>query len=173
MDYKVDFGVNIKFMDKDGTQIFHEGDNVVCYVGDGNAYVGKITEIGTCRQDNNSEPERVICLDTSKGKTSYSCEIIRTEDITYICRYPLCGDNGFPDVEKAEFCIEVTNKWYDISVKTFGVLSGIYNEAIANSMTDIPEFGDVLALITENMENVLNKEKIVKIIRGTKESVAQ
>lgn len=172
MDYQVDFGVNIKFTDKDGTQVFSEGDNVVCYVANGNAYTGKITAIGTYERDYETEPERVICLDTSKSETSHSSEIIKVEDITRICGYSLYGGKGFPDVEQAEFCIGVMNKWYDMSVKAFGLLAGIYNEAAANGMTDMPGFSEFLALVTENMENVLHKKMIKKLLKGTKETVA-
>lgn len=172
MDYKVDFGLSIKFADKDGTQIFHEGDNVVCCVGDKNIFAGKIISIGNHQKNKNVEPERVICIDTSKSETSYSTEMIRVRDITYISRYSLDAGEGSEIAEAAGIYIELLKRCRDMSLKVIEIMADVYNEAIANGMTDIPEFSDVLALITENMENVLDKEKIVKIIRGTNESVA-
>lgn len=170
---QADFGTNIKFTDKDGTHMFNEGDNVVCHVGEGNAFVGKIIFIGICRQDNGGEAERVICLDTSKSRTSYSCEIIKLEDITYICTCPLYGANGFPDVEKAEYSIEIAKKTYDLSLKAVEVLVNIYNEAIAEGMTEMPEFDQVLRLVTDNMEHLLGRKKIRKIIEGAKDTAAK
>ena len=170
---QADFGTNIKFTDKDGIHIFNEGGNVVCYTSDGGAFVGKIISIGTYRQDKDAETERVIYLDTSKSRTSYSCEIIKLEDITYICTCPLYGANGFPDVEKAEYTIEIAKKTYDLSLKAVEVLIGIYDEAIAEGNTEMPEFDEVLRLVTENMEHLLSKEKIKKLIEGAKETVVK
>ena len=52
-------------------------------------------------------------------------------------------------------------------MKAFEVLAGIYNETIADGVTDMPRFSDVLELVTENMERVLSKKKLVKLVRGT------
>lgn len=173
MGYKVDFGVNIKFTDEDGIHVFNEGDNVVCHTSDGNAFVGKITFIGNCRQNKDAGSEPVICLDTFKSERNYPGEVIKVKDITYICSYPLYGANGFPDAEEAELRIELTKKWYSMSVKAFEVLAGIYNETIADGVTDMPRFSDVLELVTENMEHLLGRKKIRKLIEGAKETVAK
>lgn len=172
MDYQVDFGVNIKFTDKDETQIFHEGDNVVCYVGDKNIFAGKILSIGTHQKNKNTEPERVICIDTSKSETSYSAEMIRVRDITYISRYSLDAGEGSEIAEAAGLYIELLKRCRDMSLKVMEVLDDVYNEAIANGMTDMPRFSEFLALVTENMENVLHKKMIKRFLKGTKESVA-
>ena len=167
MGCKVNFGVNIKFTDEDGIHMFNEGDNVVCHTSEGNAFVGKVTFIGNCRQNKDAGSEPVISLDTSKSETNYPGEVIKVKDITYICSYPLYGANGFPGAEEAELRIELTKKWYSMSVKAFEVLAGIYNETIADGVTDMPRFSDVLELVTENMERVLSKKKLVKLVRGT------
>ena len=51
--------------------------------------------------------------------------------------------------------------------------AGIYNETIADGVTDMPRFSDVLELVTENMERVLSKKKLVKLVEGAKETVAE
>lgn len=101
MKYNVELGANIKFTDEDGTHTFTEGDNVICCLGDEERYVGKITCIGNYQENEDSEPEQAICIDTSKSKTSYSSEIIKTADITYICKNPL-ADTIKPTMTKEE-----------------------------------------------------------------------
>lgn len=101
MNYNVEFGATIKFTDENGTNVFSEGDNVICCLGDEKRYVGKITTIGNYQENDDSEPERAIYIDTSKSKTSYSGEIVKVADITYICKNPLC-DNVEPVLTKEE-----------------------------------------------------------------------
>lgn len=173
MGYKTDFGVSIKFTDEDGTQVFHEGSPVVCYAGNGNVFAGKITSIGTYRKNQNAEPEQVICLDTSRSEMSYSGEIIRVKDITYISRYPLDAGTGSEIAEPAGLYIRLLRRCRDISLKTIEVLDSIYDEAIAEGNTEMPEFDEVLRLVTKNMEHLLSKEKIKKLIEGAKETVVK
>lgn len=173
MGYKTDFGVSIKFTDEDGTQVFHEGSPVVCYVGNGNVFAGKITSIGTYRKNKDAELEQVICLDTSRSETSYSGEIIRVKDITYISRYPLDADAGSEIAESAGLYIKLLRGCRDLSLKAVEVLDNIYNEATAEGMTEMPEFDEVLRLVTDNMEHLLGKKKIRKLIEGAKETAAK
>ena len=79
----------LNFTDDGVTYTFTEGDNVICCVGDETRYVGKITGIGSWKENDETEPYQVVCIDTSKNARSYSSEIIKVDDITYICKNPL------------------------------------------------------------------------------------
>lgn len=85
----IETNTNLKFTDDGITTIFYEGDNVICCLREEKRYVGKITAIGSWRETKDSEPCRVICIDTSKSAKSFSSEIIKIEDITYICKNPI------------------------------------------------------------------------------------
>ena len=80
---------SINFTDEGVTTTFFEGDNVICCLGDEERYVGKITAIGTWKENEDAEPYQVICIDTSKSVKSYSSEVVKVADITYICKNPL------------------------------------------------------------------------------------
>ena len=92
---------HINFTDEGITTTFNEGDNVICCVGNEERYVGKITAIGTWKENEYTDPYQVICIDTSKSAKSYSSEIIKVDDITYICKNPL-ADNIEPPMSKKE-----------------------------------------------------------------------
>ncbi len=71
---------------KDGiTDKFHEGDKVICRTAD-KEYTGKITCVGEFKENEEAEPVTVICLDTSKSVWSYSSEIIKFDDIEFMCK---------------------------------------------------------------------------------------
>lgn len=91
----------INFTDEGITTTFNEGDNVICCVGNEKRYVGKITAIGTWKENEYTDPYQVICIDTSKSAKSYSSEIIKVNDITYICKNPL-ADKIEPQMSKTE-----------------------------------------------------------------------
>lgn len=92
---------HINFTDEGVTTTFNEGDNVICCVGDEERHIGKITAIGSWKENEDAEPYQVICIDTSKSAKSYSSEIIKVDDITYICKNPL-ADNIEPPMSKKE-----------------------------------------------------------------------
>lgn len=92
---------HINFTDEGVTTTFNEGDNVICCVGDEERHVGKITAIGSWKENEDAEPYQVVCIDTSKNARSYSSEIIKVDDITYICKNPL-KDNLEPPMSKKE-----------------------------------------------------------------------
>ena len=71
---------------KDGiTDKFYEGDKVICRTAD-EEYTGKITCVGEFKENEEAEPVTVICLDTSKSVWSYSSEIIKFDDIEFMCK---------------------------------------------------------------------------------------
>ena len=71
---------------KDGiTDKFHEGDKVICRTAD-KKYTGTITCVGEFKENEDAEPVTVICLDTSKSVWSYSSEIIKFDDIEFMCK---------------------------------------------------------------------------------------
>lgn len=82
-------GTYIKFTDNGVTTKFLDGDNVIICIGDEKRYVGTIASIGTWSETKDSEKCFALFLDTSKSATSYSGEVIRVDDITYICKNPL------------------------------------------------------------------------------------
>ena len=153
MKYNVELGANIKFTDEDGTHTFTEGDNVICCLGDEKRYVGKITCIGNYQENEDSEPEQAICIDTSKSKTSYSSEIVKTADIL---------------METAKECSAM-------AVKAFAELIDVFKEAVASGETDIPTFSEILDLVTENWSKLVDddKEKVTKILAGVKDTAAK
>lgn len=92
---------HINFTDEGVTTTFNEGDNVICCVDDEERHVGKITAIGSWKENEDAEPYQVVCIDTSKNARSYSSEIIKVDDITYICKNPL-ADNIEPPMNKED-----------------------------------------------------------------------
>ena len=92
---------HINFTDEGVTTTFNEGDNVICCVGDEERHVGKITAIGSWKENEDTEPYQVVCIDTSKNARSYSSEVIKVDDITYICKNPL-KDKLEPPMSKKE-----------------------------------------------------------------------
>ena len=91
----------INFIDDGVTTTFNERDNVICCVGDEERHVGTITAIGLWKENEDVEPYQVVCIDTSKNAKSYLSEIIKVDDITYICKNPL-KDKLEPPISKKE-----------------------------------------------------------------------
>lgn len=109
---------HISFTDNEGiTTTFYEGDNVICCIGDNERYTGKIIAIGSWKETEEAEPYEVICVDTSKSARSYSSEIIKTDDITYICKNPLADELIEPmskeESDKKTFCGMLIGLGYD------------------------------------------------------------
>lgn len=92
---------HINFTDEGVTTTFNEGDNVICCVGDEERHVGTITAIGSWKENDDAEPYQAVYIDTSKNARSYSSEIIKVDDITYICKNPL-KDKLEPPMSKKE-----------------------------------------------------------------------
>ena len=87
---------------KDGiTDRFHEGDKIICRTAD-KEYTGTITCVGAFRENENTEPVTVICLDTSKSVWSYSSEIIKFDDIEFMCKNFLADTDIKSDISDEE-----------------------------------------------------------------------
>lgn len=91
MSLNIETGINLKYTDEIGTQYFHEGDKVICHVGE-RVYNGTISWIGTYQENADSEIQQVIYIDTWNGRTSMSREMIRLKDVTDICKNPFSYD---------------------------------------------------------------------------------
>lgn len=90
MNDNIEFGVSIRYKDESGVvNVFTEGDEVICCVGENDRYEGKISRIGYYQEDDEAEAELAMYIDTSTSKTSRSGEVVRLADITYICKNPL------------------------------------------------------------------------------------
>lgn len=87
---------------KDGiTDKFYEGDKVICRTAD-EEYTGKITCVGEFKENEEAEPVTVICLDTSKSVWSYSSEIIKFDDIEFMCKDFLADTDINSDISDEE-----------------------------------------------------------------------
>ncbi len=91
MILNIDAATNIRYTDETGTYYFHEGDKVICHVGE-RVYNGTISWIGAYQENADSELQQVIYIDTWNGSTSMSREMIRLKDITDICKNPFSYD---------------------------------------------------------------------------------
>lgn len=93
------------------------GDSVICCIGSEERYEGKIIGIGNWKEKEESELCEVICIDTSKNSRSYSSEIIKIEDITYICKNPLAEESNTvmsrDEMNKKTYCGMLIGLGYD------------------------------------------------------------
>lgn len=108
---------HINFKDEGVTTTFYEGDSVICCIGSEERYEGKIIGIGNWKETEESELCEVICIDTSKNSRSYSSEIIKIEDITYICKNPLAEESNTvmsrDEMNKKTYCGMLIGLGYD------------------------------------------------------------
>lgn len=88
MKYNKESKASLEYIDEKGKQSLHERDYIICRTKDGKRYIGKIAMIGRYQENEETEPEDVICIHIPKGKTSYHGEIIKVADIAQICRNP-------------------------------------------------------------------------------------
>ena len=87
---------------KDGiTDKFHEGDKVKCRTAD-REYTGTIACVGEFKENEEAEPVTVICLDTSKSIWSHSSEIIKFDDIDFMCKDFLTDTDINSDISDEE-----------------------------------------------------------------------
>ena len=91
----------VSFTDEGETTTFYEGDEVICCIGNDKRYVGKINAVGYWKDSEEDEPYEVISINTSKGDRSYSTEVIKVDEITYMCKNPL-KDSIEPALSKEE-----------------------------------------------------------------------
>lgn len=88
MKCNFELGVSIKLIKNDGSfECFVVGDEIACCAGEDRKYIGTINNIGNYQENTDSEDDKLaIYLNTSKSNVSYSGEIIKLEDITYISK---------------------------------------------------------------------------------------
>lgn len=91
----------IEFTKEGITEKFYEGDNVICRTID-KEYTGTITCVGDFKENEDAEPVTVICLDTSKSEWSHSSEIIKFDDIEFMCKDFLADTNIDNDMTDEE-----------------------------------------------------------------------
>lgn len=178
---------HINFTDDGVTTTFNEGDNVICCVGDEERHVGKITAIGSWKENEDTEPYQVVCIDTSKNARSYSSEVIKVDDITYICKNPLKEKLDPPmskkeadkktyvgmlvglgyepkKVEKAWNSMEKVMDIYDIPVDK-ALACSIYS--IANKCSIFEPMKEICGVDIEEMEKLVdNLENAAKFSMG-------
>lgn len=107
-----DLEMNNYLLHKDEEKImgYFAGDNVICEAG-GKRYIGKIASIGYYREEEGAEPKPAIYIDTTKGRKSYSGEVIMLDDITY-----LYNDTAEYKSEAMGGLIEILlDKWDDLA----------------------------------------------------------
>ncbi len=124
----IETATNLKYTDEIGTHYLYEGDKVICHVGE-QEYNGTISWIGAYKENADSEPQQVIYIDTWKGRTSMSREMVMLRDITEIYRNPLYDNEKLDSDEQY-----ILNTW----IKK-GYSKG-QAEAICNRMNDITKF---------------------------------
>ena len=102
MEYKKETKATLEHKNVDGTHICNEGDDVICAVKDGRRYIGRIAAIGKYQENEETEPEDVICIHMPKGKTSYNGEIIKVADIAQICGNPAIDSYAYLKADKEQ-----------------------------------------------------------------------
>ena len=102
MEYKKETKATLEYKNVDGTHICNEGDDVICAVKDGRRYIGRIAAIGKYQENEETEPEDVICIHMPKGKTSYNGEIIKVADIAQICGNPAIDSYEYLKADKEQ-----------------------------------------------------------------------
>lgn len=98
---KIEAKKYIEFTYEGVIERFYEGDKVVCYI-DNEEFAGTVKSIGMFSETENSEPVMAICLDTSKSVWSYSNEIIKFDDIVFMCKDFLADIDVDTDISDEE-----------------------------------------------------------------------
>lgn len=80
--------------------IIQSWDDILCCTKDGKRYLGKICCIGNYKENKESEPEKVICINMLNGNIDSSIKIIKIADIMHICKIPLNDIMGFPVIDE-------------------------------------------------------------------------
>ena len=83
MGFNVEMNNYLLHKDEEKIVGYFAGDNIICEA-EGKRYVGKIASIGYYREEEGAEPKPAIYIDTTKGRKSYSGEVIMLDDITYL-----------------------------------------------------------------------------------------
>lgn len=105
MSLNIETGINLKYTDEIGTHYLYEGDKIICHVGE-RVYNGVLSLIGIYEDNPDSEPQQVICIDTWKGRTSMTREVVMLRDITHICKNPFYERESLDNKEQ-----DILNEW--------------------------------------------------------------
>lgn len=96
----------LEYTDDAGTRGFKEGDAVICFT-ESRIHIGTIVAFSSYKENEDADPQCSVYLDTSRNNMSRSCEVVRTADITYICRIPAGDMAGYPrtdgDMDRRRF----------------------------------------------------------------------
>lgn len=130
MMLNIETTTNIKYTDETGTYYLYEGDKVICHVGE-QEYNGTISWIGAYQENADSELQQVIYIDTWKGRTSMSREMVMLKDITEIYKNPFSHNNSDKTCSgEREMLDALIEKGYGKE----------HAEALCNRMQDMVEF---------------------------------
>lgn len=127
MSLNIETGINLKYTDEIGTHYLYEGDKVLCHVGE-HTYNGTISWIGIYKENADSEPQQVIYIDTWKGRTSMSREMVMLKDVTDICKNSFYDEKPFGN--EKDFVDVYTKNGY----------SKEQAEALCNRLNDMTKF---------------------------------
>ncbi len=123
----------LEYTNEEENQFFHVGDRIICRTKDEKRYIGRIAVICKYQESEETEPEDVIYLNTAQNKMSYSGEIIKIADITYICENPINNLQGYPHIEEKQdqsrFINMIVALGYDreTAEAVYGNMKGITN----------------------------------------------
>lgn len=130
MSLNIETGTNLKYVDETGTYYFHEGDKVICHVGE-LIYVGMLAWIGIYKENADSEPQQAIYIDTWKSRTRMSREMVMLRDITEIYK------NTFSHSNSDKTC---SGKWEMLDALIEKGYSKEQAGALCSRMQDMVEF---------------------------------
>ena len=99
MEYKKENRPTLEYTNGDGTQTFSEGDAVICFT-EHKVYRGTIVAFSRYEENEGADSQYSVYLDTSKNIVDCSCEIIKAEDIAYMCRVPMNDLLEYPQTDE-------------------------------------------------------------------------
>lgn len=151
MALNIETEVGIKYTDESGTYHFFVGDEVMCYIKE-KRHIGKITFIGNHRDCGSTDVQPVIYLDTSSNRISYSEEMIKLKDITFICKNEFM-DGVQPFKENEEFIKSLVDKGFSQEkAKAVSDEMNIVAVLYTISLTKVP------AYVVKALDNIENGE---------------
>lgn len=89
----------LEYTNDTGTHGFKEGDAVICFSGS-KIHTGTIVAFSSYRENKDADPQYSVYLDTSRNNMNRSCEVIKIEDITYMCKVPVNDWLGYPETNE-------------------------------------------------------------------------
>jgi len=188
MELNKEVAVCLKYEDENETRVFVEGDDVLCCVKNDKRYMGRILSIGNYQENETAEQELAIYINTSKSNTSFSGELIKVSDITYICKCPFNDLMGYPDIDEGKdkrtfvnmliglgFAKESAADIYDTMSENAKLYRLPFSTALSSAIYEMDI--SVAEKSEEERKNVINKWALAmsdlyqKILDGFKEKV--